>query len=60
MMRTEWRDHGWQLIHTTPQSPSLHMALDDVLVHKVGAEHRPPTMRIWEWASPAVVIGRFQ
>jgi lipoate-protein ligase A len=60
MMRTEWHDHDWQLIHTAPQSPSLHMALDDVLTHEVGAGHRKPTVRIWEWASPAVVIGRFQ
>ena len=60
MMRSEWRDHDWQLIHTTAQSPSLHMALDDVLVHEVGAGLRPPTLRIWEWAASAVVIGRFQ
>jgi lipoate---protein ligase len=60
MMRTDWRDHDWQLIHTIPQSPSLHMALDDVLTHEVGAGRRQPTLRIWEWAAPAVVIGRFQ
>ncbi|WP_139350839.1 biotin/lipoate A/B protein ligase family protein [Rhodanobacter sp. C01] len=60
MMRTDWRDHDWQLIHTTPQSPTLHMALDDVLTHEVGAGRRAPTLRIWEWAAPAVVIGRFQ
>jgi lipoate-protein ligase A len=60
MMRTDWSDHDWQLIHTIPQSPSLHMALDDVLTHEVGAGRRQPTLRIWEWAVPAVVIGRFQ
>ena len=60
MMRTDWRDHDWQLLHTHPQSPSLHMALDDVLTHEVGAGRRQPTLRIWEWAGPAVVIGRFQ
>ncbi|OHC48300.1 lipoate--protein ligase family protein [Rhodanobacter soli] len=60
MMRSEWRDHDWQLIHTAPQSPTLHMALDDVLTHEVGAGRRKPTLRIWEWAAPAVVIGRFQ
>lgn len=60
MMRTDWRDHDWQLIHTAPQSPTLHMAIDDVLTHEVGAGRRAPTLRIWEWAAPAVVIGRFQ
>jgi len=60
MMRSDWRDHDWQLIHAAAQSPSLHMALDDVLTHEVGAGHRPPTLRIWEWAGSAVVIGRFQ
>ncbi|HEY1588770.1 MAG TPA: biotin/lipoate A/B protein ligase family protein [Rhodanobacter sp.] len=60
MMRTDWRDHDWQLIRTAPQSPTLHMALDDVLTHEVGAGRRAPTLRIWEWAAPAVVIGRFQ
>lgn len=60
MSRTGWRDHEWQLVHQEAQSPTLHMALDDVLVDEVSAGHRPPTLRIWEWASPAVVIGRFQ
>ena len=60
MTRTLWRDHDWHLIHTDPQAPALHMALDEVLTHEVGAGHRPPTLRIWEWGGPAVVIGRFQ
>ncbi|MEO7072366.1 MAG: biotin/lipoate A/B protein ligase family protein [Rhodanobacter sp.] len=60
MSRTGWGDHHWQLIHASAQSPTLHMALDDVLTHEVGIGRRKPTLRIWEWASPAVVIGRFQ
>ncbi|HET6632988.1 MAG TPA: lipoate--protein ligase family protein [Rhodanobacteraceae bacterium] len=60
MSRTTWRDHDWQLIHDAPQAPALHMALDEVLTDEVGAGHRPPTLRIWEWGGPAVVIGRFQ
>jgi lipoate---protein ligase len=60
MSRTDWRDHDWQLIHAAPQAPALHMALDEVLTHQVGTGQRPPTLRIWEWAAPAVVIGRFQ
>lgn len=57
---TGWDDYDWQLIHDVPQSPELHMALDEVLAQKVGAGRRGPTLRIWEWAGPAVVIGSFQ
>ena len=60
MSRSTWRDHAWELVHEPPQSPALHMALDDVFVDEVSAGRRAPTLRIWEWASPAVVIGRFQ
>jgi lipoate-protein ligase A len=60
MSRSTWQDHAWRLVHEPPQSPALHMALDDVLVDEVSAGRREPTLRIWEWASPAVVIGRFQ
>ncbi|WP_405670094.1 biotin/lipoate A/B protein ligase family protein [Streptomyces sp. NBC_00055] len=57
---TEWSDYDWQLIHETPQSPALHMALDEVITAEVAAGRRPPTLRVWEWASPAVIIGSFQ
>ncbi|HEY9275307.1 MULTISPECIES: lipoate--protein ligase family protein [Achromobacter] len=60
MTRTDWNDYDWQLIHEGPQDPVLHMALDAVITDEVGAGLRPPTLRIWEWAAPAVVIGRFQ
>ncbi|MFH8788226.1 lipoate--protein ligase family protein [Streptomyces roseoverticillatus] len=57
---TDWHHYDWQLIHDGPQSPALHMALDEVLTAEVAAGRRPPTLRVWEWASPAVVIGSFQ
>jgi lipoate-protein ligase A len=60
MTRTSWRDHDWQLIHEGPRTPLQHMALDAVLCDEVAAGRRPPTLRFWEWAAPAVVIGRFQ
>ena len=60
MSRSTWHDHAWQLVHDVPQSPILHMALDDVLLDEVSAGRRAPTLRIWEWASAAVVMGRFQ
>ncbi|MFI0738860.1 biotin/lipoate A/B protein ligase family protein [Streptomyces sp. NPDC021100] len=57
---TDWHDYDWQLIHDAPQSPALHMALDEVLTAEVAAGRRPPTLRVWEWESPAVIIGSFQ
>jgi lipoate---protein ligase len=55
-----WRDHDWRFIRAEPQDPALHMALDEVLPREVAAGRRPPTLRIWEWSAPAVVIGSFQ
>ena len=57
---SSWRDHDWRLVHDEPQDPALHMALDEVLAREVSAGRRPPTLRIWEWAAPAVIIGSFQ
>lgn len=57
---SQWNDFDWQLIHEGPQSPALHMALDEAITDEVAAGRRAPTLRVWEWASSAVVIGRFQ
>ncbi|MFI5660365.1 biotin/lipoate A/B protein ligase family protein [Streptomyces sp. NPDC051684] len=57
---TDWRDYDWQLVHDAPQSPVLHMALDEVMVEQVALGLRPPTLRVWEWDRPAVIIGSFQ
>ena len=38
----------------------MNLALDEVLTRKVGQNERPPLLRFWGWASPCVVIGRFQ
>ncbi|MGV9354606.1 lipoate--protein ligase family protein [Streptomyces misionensis] len=57
---TDWTDYDWQLVHEGPQSPALHMALDEVLTAEVAAGRRPPTLRVWEWGAPAVIIGSFQ
>ncbi|MFI6638003.1 biotin/lipoate A/B protein ligase family protein [Streptomyces sp. NPDC050504] len=57
---TDWTDYDWQLIHAGPQPPALHMALDEVITTEVAEGRRPPTLRVWEWGAPAVVIGSFQ
>jgi lipoate-protein ligase A len=38
----------------------MHMALDEVLLEQVIAGVRRPTLRIWEWTEPALVIGSHQ
>ncbi|HEV7184836.1 MAG TPA: lipoate--protein ligase family protein, partial [Leifsonia sp.] len=57
---TSWRDYDWQLIHSKAVHPVEQMALDEVLATEVGEGRRQPTLRIWEWEEPAVVIGSFQ
>ena len=57
---TGWKDYDWQLVHGEAYPPVMQMALDQVLAEEVGAGRRKPTLRIWEWNSPAVVIGSFQ
>lgn len=57
---SSWTDYDWQLIHGAAYPPVLQMALDQVLAEEVGAGRRKPTLRIWEWDEPGVVIGSFQ
>ncbi|MFP3467393.1 biotin/lipoate A/B protein ligase family protein [Leifsonia sp. SIMBA_070] len=57
---TSWRDYDWQIVHAKAVTPQLHLALDEVLATEVGEGRRGPTLRIWEWDEPAVVIGSFQ
>lgn len=48
------------VIHDHPRTPSEQMAIDETWAREVASGHRPPTIRFWEWAGPAVVIGKFQ
>jgi lipoate-protein ligase A len=57
---TSFTDYDWQLVWGEAYPPRVQLALDQVLTEEVGAGRRPPTLRIWEWDTPAVVIGSFQ
>jgi lipoate-protein ligase A len=57
---TSFADYEWEIIHDGPERPQLHLAIDQVLAEEVGEGKRGATLRIWEWESPAVVIGSFQ
>jgi len=56
----QWLDYDWQILRTRPISPMANAALDEILTTEVGLGERGPTLRIWEWDRPAVIIGSFQ
>ena len=57
---TTWGDHEWEVIGPEPMPIALTVALDEVLTRQVAEGRRKPTMRLWQWNEPAVVIGAFQ
>ena len=57
---TSFADYDWQLVRGPALSPLQQMAVDQVLSEEVGEGRRGPTLRVWQWSSPAVVIGSFQ
>lgn len=57
---TTWKDYEWQIVTGPPLEPRMQMAMDQVLAEEVASGRRKPTLRIWEWNKPAVVIGSFQ
>jgi lipoate-protein ligase A len=57
---TTWDDHDFELVETGPLTPALQMALDEVLARQVAEGRRTPSLRIWDWASSAVIIGSYQ
>jgi lipoate-protein ligase A len=50
----------WDLIAYTPHSAHMHMSVDEVLLQRVIAGLRRPTVRLWEWIEPTLVIGSHQ
>lgn len=57
---TSFADYDWQLVRGPALAPLQQMAVDQVLSEEVGEGRRGPTLRVWQWSSPAVVIGSFQ
>ena len=55
-----WRALDPIVIHDVPRGPQEQMDTDVAWAREVARGVRRPTLRFWEWASPAVVIGRFQ
>ena len=59
-MNDAWKNAGWSVIEETPLSPTVNVALDEILLEQVADRQRGPTLRFWAWASRGVILGRFQ
>ena len=57
---TSWRDHTFELIRAVPYEPALQMAVDEVVARQIDDGRRGPSLRFWDWAGNAVIIGSFQ
>ncbi|PTW90909.1 lipoate-protein ligase A [Microbacteriaceae bacterium MWH-Ta3] len=55
-----FEEFEWELVTAPPLSPAMHLALDQVLTEELGAGRRGPTLRIWDWAESAIILGSFQ
>ena len=55
-----WSGLKLDLIRDGPRQPVMQMAMDQALNDAVAQGQLPPTLRIWNWAAPAVILGRFQ
>ena len=58
--RRRWSGLKLDLIRDRPRQPVMQMAMDQALNDAVAQGQLPPTLRIWNWAAPAVILGRFQ
>src|ERR1700674_2077655 len=54
------REQEWDVIPSQAHPAHMHMALDEVLLESVRAGRRRPTLRLWKWIEPALVIGSHQ
>ncbi len=55
-----WHDLNPNIVLDIPRDPEEQMDADVQWAREVAAGERRPTIRFWQWASPCVVVGRFQ
>lgn len=59
-IRSRWAALRPHVVVDRPRMPEEQMALEPQWARQVADGERPPTIRIWRWAAPAVVCGRYQ
>ncbi len=60
MIHAQLRELEWDIIPASAQPAHMHMALDEVLLERVIAGERRPSIRFWTWTEKALVIGSHQ
>lgn len=55
-----WSQLSLEVFVDIPRMPAEEMRVDKVWAEQVAAGQRPPTLRFWNWAAPAVVCGKYQ
>lgn len=50
----------WRLIRTPPAGGSWNMAVDEMLLRRVGRKDSPPILRLYGWQPPCLSIGYAQ
>jgi len=55
-----WQSIPWRIISETPLSASQNLAFEEVISNRVADGTAPPTLRFWQWAESAIVLGRSQ
>jgi lipoate---protein ligase len=53
-------DLAWEVVMPAPLGAHVQGALDEVLMDRLIAGRRGATLRFWEWAEPALVLGSHQ
>lgn len=56
----DWADLTFDVIGPVTMDPRMHVALDEVLAGELARGEINPSLRIWDWDQPLVVIGSFQ
>lgn len=59
-MADRWAQLHPVIIHDIPREPVEQMIIDEQWAREVAQGQRPATIRFWEWASPAIIVGRYQ
>jgi lipoate-protein ligase A len=53
-------DMIWRFIIDPPLCPAMNMAIDEAIAYLFIKDKMPPTLRLYQWESPALTLGSFQ